>query len=162
MGCVGTTAWMLATPAGAGDEPEPLTLEVSPTSGTFGTEITVQGTGCVSDGEIAPVLYVYLFSPAIEGVDDWDFLEDLPEDGSWSGSVVVSDVAHPAEDYFVSATCFEPADEMNEDDIVLFEYETVPFDVTEPPAATTTTTTTPPNVTPPPATPVEDPPPYTG
>jgi hypothetical protein len=165
---LGMTAWALPTAALATeDEPEPvpeLPIEVSPTSGPAGTLISVSGSGCVNPDGPAPLAEVFVYPLGSEGVDNWSSV-DVAEDGSWSSDGFgVSDVVIPELDYAVSARCYLPPDEVNGDNVILFEYEDVAFDVTPPPAPEPTTppTTEPSAPAPPPATPVVAPPDHTG
>jgi hypothetical protein len=143
-------AALLAAPAGA---QEPLPLDVSPTSGSVGSNVTVSGQGCI-EGERPGLITVVLFGESDERLFTVD---DVSDDGSWSTVITLPEGLTPGP-YSLTAVCaVSTGGEV--------QYEGVDFEVVAtapPPTSTTTTVVTPAPEPAAPATPVPGEPIFTG
>jgi hypothetical protein len=150
------TTLMYATPTAAQqDDERNETLEVSPTSGPPGTVITVQGEDCTTtDPGLEAVLVNLIDENTQQPVIP--FIE-APA-GSWSIQLTIPQEIDPDHAFAITASCvnFDSPDTF----VVVFDYEPVAFDVTEPPTAAPPTTAPP--TTTPPAEPVAAEPTFTG
>jgi hypothetical protein len=138
-------AWALAHGIPAAAEPgPPPDLEVDPTSVVEGHDahITVSGAGCVGGDEAARVAIHFIhhsrMPPELTVVVRYPRPVTDPA-GAWSSEIVVPSAGLlprvPERRHSVTATCFLGTGEAEQS----FDYEDVPFVVTEAPDTSTTT-----------------------
>ena len=121
---------LAAVPAGAQQPtPEPLPLDITPTSGPGGTVITASGADCARQQTFNAFVQVYL---AQGGQVVNSGVHDVSDTGTWSQQIQVPGDADPAATYSVFATCFV---DLGDDTDRVAEYEAVPFAVSGPAAA---------------------------
>ena len=103
----------------------PIALAVSPTSGAPGTVISISGQGCARTGVATSAIDVVVNLTTTDRQTGFDFAHVATRpDGSWAGTLTVTVDADPSIGYLVNAVCSMNGDEL------LFEYESVPFQVT--------------------------------
>jgi hypothetical protein len=106
-------------------EPVSRTLTVSPTSGPPGTVFSISGEGCAKSGVATSVVDIVVNLTATDRQTGFAAAHVATRpDGSWTGMLTVPANADPSSAYLVNASC-----QMNGDE-ALFEYESVPFQVT--------------------------------
>jgi hypothetical protein len=145
-----------AAPVAAQEEdPPPLPINVTPSSGAPGTVFTISGEDCLGEegpGDVEGI--VFFIDNEVAG----DFALTADADGSWAVDFDTG-VPEPLPPgvYTVTATCFvSPESEK------VIEYDFADFELTAPPEPPTTPTTTPPTPKAPPAVPVVEEPDFTG
>jgi hypothetical protein len=130
-------------------------LDVTPTSGSVGSRVTVSGQGCVNDaGTGTGLVSVLLFG---QGDQRQFTVDDVLDDGSWSTIITLPD-GLAAGSHLLTAVCAFP--EGGEVDYTPVDFEVI--DATATPPTTTTTVVTPTPEPAPPATPVPGEPAFTG
>jgi hypothetical protein len=130
-------------------------LDVTPTSGSVGSRVTVSGQGCVNDTGIGTGLVsVLLFG---QGDQKQFTVEDVLDDGSWS-TVITLPEGLAAGPHLLTAICAFPAG--GEVDYTPVDFEVI--DATATPPTTTTTVVGPGPQPASPATPVPGEPTFTG
>lgn len=121
---------LVAAPAGAQQPaPEPLALDITPTSGPGGTVITASGADCARQQAFNAFVQVY-FAQGDRVVNS--SVHDVSDNGTWSQQIQVPGDADPAATYSVFATCFV---DLGDDTDRAAEYEAVPFALSGPAAA---------------------------
>jgi hypothetical protein len=101
-------------------------LTVAPTSGPPGTVISVSGHDCARSGVATSAIDVVVNLTTTDGQTGFAAAHVATQpDGSWTGTLTVPPTADPSIGYLVNASCVREGDEL------LFDYESVAFDVTE-------------------------------